>query len=244
MQMNQPVDQPADDPHDHDHETHRSHRGGWLRAAVLGANDGLLSTSSLVIGVAAGDVGRSVILLTGIAALVSGGLSMAAGEYASVSSQRDAERADLDIERRALDAHPEAELNELTAIYRGRGLSPELAREVATQLHDHDALVAHARDELGLAPDDLANPLQAATVSALSFALGALVPVLAMALFGSSIRSLATALVTLFGLACTGAVAARLGGAHAGRDAGRLVALGALAMVATSLIGSLVGTSL
>ncbi len=147
-------------------------------------------------------------------------------------------------EREALESHPEIELAELTKIYEERGLSPELAREVAVQLHDHDALVAHARDELGLEPDALANPLQAAGVSAASFAMGAMIPVLAMAIFGSSIRSMGTALVTLVALALTGALAARLGGARPGRAAVRLVSLGALAMVATSLIGSLVGTSL
>ncbi|MEZ5234692.1 MAG: VIT1/CCC1 transporter family protein [Acidimicrobiia bacterium] len=224
-------------------ETHRSQRSGWLRAAVLGANDGLLSTASLVLGVAAGNAGRSVLWLSGLASMAAGAFSMAAGEYTSVSSQRDAEEADLRAEAAELAAHPEAEFRELTEIYRRRGLSPELAHQVAMELHEVDALGAHARDELGLDPDDLAAPLQAAVVSFASFAAGAAVPVLAIGLLPQSVRSLITAVITLAALGGLGALAGRLGGAPMGRAALRLVALGALAMAVTTVIGSVVGVA-
>jgi VIT1/CCC1 family predicted Fe2+/Mn2+ transporter len=229
---------------EHSSEHHRSGRAGWLRAAVLGANDGLLSTASLVIGVAVGDSSRSVILLAGLAGMVAGAFSMAAGEYGSVASQRDAELADLDMERKALADEPDAEIAELAAIYRGRGLSAELADQVATQLHDSDALGAHARDELGLDPDGLARPLQAALVSATSFLLGALIPVLTIALAGSHLRIVLTAAITFVGLGLLGAVGAQLGGAPKGRAVARLVVLGGLAMAVSSGVGRLVGVSI
>jgi VIT1/CCC1 family predicted Fe2+/Mn2+ transporter len=227
----------------HRTEEHRSQRAGWLRAAVLGANDGLLSTASLVLGVAAGDATRSVLWLSGLASMAAGAFSMAAGEYTSVSSQRDAEEADLVAEQAELHANPDEELRELAAIYRRRGLSPELARQVAHELHAVDPLGAHARDELGLDPESLAAPRQAALVSFLAFAAGALVPVLTIGLLPSSIRMIVTAVVTLVALATLGALAARLGGADERRAAIRLVSLGALAMAVTSGIGALVGVA-
>jgi VIT1/CCC1 family predicted Fe2+/Mn2+ transporter len=230
-------------PVHHRSEQHRSQRAGWLRAAVLGANDGLLSTASLVLGVAAADVSRSVLWLSGLASMAAGAFSMAAGEYTSVSSQRDAEVADLRAEAAELQAYPEAEVRELTDIYRRRGLSPGLARRVADELHRTDALGAHARDELGLDPNALAAPLQAALVSFTSFGLGALVPVLTIALLPSAARMVVTAAVTLVALAVLGATAARLGGAPTRRAAVRLLVLGALAMAVTSAIGRLVGVT-
>jgi VIT1/CCC1 family predicted Fe2+/Mn2+ transporter len=227
----------------HRGEQHRSQRVGWLRAAVLGANDGLLSTASLVLGVAAADVGRSLLWLSGLASMAAGAFSMAAGEYTSVSSQRDAELADLRVEAAELQAHPEAEVRELTEIYRRRGLPPTLARRVADELHRSDALGAHARDELGLDPDALAAPFQAALVSFASFAVGAVLPVLTIALLPAAARMLVTAAITLVALASLGAAAARLGGAPTGRAAVRLLVLGALAMAVTSAIGSLVGVT-
>ncbi len=224
-------------------ERHRSQRTGWLRATVLGANDGLLSTAGLVLGVAAGGASRAVLWLSGLAALAAGAFSMAAGEYTSVSSQRDAEEADLRKERAELSTHPEDELRELTEIYRRRGLSEKLAHRVAGELHAHDALAAHARDELGLDPEALALPMQAAAVSFVAFAVGAVVPVLTIGLLPSSVRMLVTAVVTLVALAVLGAAAARLGGADARRGALRMAVLGALAMAVTSVIGQLVGVA-
>jgi VIT1/CCC1 family predicted Fe2+/Mn2+ transporter len=227
----------------HRTEEHRSQRAGWLRAAVLGANDGLLSTASLVLGVAAGNASSSVLWLSGLASMAAGAFSMAAGEYTSVSSQRDAEEADLVAEQAELHANPEDELRELAAIYRRRGLSPDLARQVALELHEVDPLGAHARDELGLDPEALAAPRQAALVSFLAFAAGAFVPVLTIGLLPSGMRSIVTAVVTLVALAVLGAIAARLGGADPRRAAVRLVVLGALAMAVTSGIGRLVGVA-
>lgn len=224
-------------------EEHRSQRSGWLRAAVMGANDGLLSTASLVLGVAAGNADRSVLWLSGLAAMAAGAFSMATGEYTSVSSQRDAQEADLRTEAAELKHNPDDEISELTEIYRRRGLSGELANRVAVELHEHDALAAHARDELGLDPEDLANPVEAAVVSFVSFLIGAVVPVLTIVLLSPSTRMLVTAVVTLFALGALGAVAARLGGADERRAALRLVGLGALAMAVTSGIGSLVGVA-
>lgn len=241
---------PAHDPvaydermRNHMEEEHKSHRAGWLRAAVLGANDGLLSTSSLVIGVAGGGAERQIVLLAGLAGLFAGAFSMAAGEYSSVSSQRDTEQADLEIERRALAEHPDVELAELAAIYRHRGLSRPLAQEVAEQLHAKDALRAHARDELGLDPDDLARPVQAAITSAVSFVLGAVVPLLFIVLMSVDLRVPVTAGVTLVALAGLGYLAAFLGGAPPWRAALRLFTLGGLSMLATYLIGHAVGVS-
>ncbi|MGN6215863.1 MAG: VIT1/CCC1 transporter family protein [Solirubrobacterales bacterium] len=224
-------------------ERHLSLRSNWLRAAVLGANDGILSTSSLVLGVAASGASRSAIVTAGIAGLMAGAGSMAAGEYVSVSSQRDTEDADLRLERHELASDPEGELRELTGIYEGRGLRPELAAEVARGLTEHDALEAHARDELGLPEDRRARPLQAAGASALSFAVGALLPLLAIGLFGSTSRVAACIIVTLLALVGLGALGARLGGAPVPRAVLRVVFWGATAMAVTAGVGALVGTA-
>ena len=224
-------------------EEHLSFRANWLRAAVLGANDGILSTSSLVLGVAASGAARSAIVTAGIAGLVAGAGSMAAGEYVSVSSQRDTEEADLRLEARELADDPEGEFAELVGIYEGRGLRPELAAEVATALTADDALAAHARDELGLEQDRRARPLQAAGASALSFASGAVLPLLAIGLFGSSVRIVACVVVTILALAGLGALGARLGGAPEVPALIRVVFWGVIAMAATSAIGALVGSA-
>lgn len=224
-------------------EEHSGHRAAWLRAAVLGANDGLLSTSSLLVGVASAAAGHSVLLATGVAALVSGAGSMAIGEYSSVSSQRDAERADLVAEAEELRSIPRAELAELTGIYERRGLSHELARQVAESLTEHDALAAHARDELGIDPDDLSRPLEAAVVSAGSFSLGALVPLLVVAVVSSSMRVGALVGAALVGLASLGAVGARLGGAPPLRPAVRVLVGGAAAMAIAWGVGQLFNVS-
>jgi len=221
----------------HHDETHAGHRASWLRAGVLGANDGLLSTSSLLIGVASASAGRSVLFATGVAALVAGAGSMAIGEYSSVSSQRDAELADLATEREELETMPRAELAELTTIYEKRGLRRELAREVAVALTEHDALTAHARDELGLDPDELARPMEAAGVSAISFSVGALVPLVVMMTVGQGIRVLGVVVAALVGLGVLGAVGARLGGAPPLRPALRVLVGGAVAMAVAYLVG-------
>jgi VIT1/CCC1 family predicted Fe2+/Mn2+ transporter len=224
-------------------EEHLSFRSNWLRAAVLGANDGILSTSSLVLGVAASGASRSAIVTAGVAGLVAGAGSMAAGEYVSVSSQRDTEDADLRLEERELAEDPEGELAELTAIYEARGLPSELALQVAEALMRHDALEAHARDELGLPEDRRARPLQAAGASALSFAVGAVLPLLAIGLFGSSIRIVACVVVTILALVGLGGLGARLGGAPEVPAIMRVVLWGAVAMGATAAIGALVGAA-
>ena len=223
-------------------EMHLSSRSNWLRAAVLGANDGILSTASLVLGVAASGASRSAIVIAGIAGLVSGALSMAAGEYVSVSSQRDTELADLRLEERELAQDPEGERRELAGIYERRGLSPRLAAEVADELSRGDVLAAHARDELGFDAATRARPLQAAWASAVSFATGASLPVLAVALVPSAARAAACVVVTLLALALLGAVGARLGGAPRLPAAARVVVWGVAAMAITSGIGALVGT--
>lgn len=224
-------------------EGHLSLRSNWLRAAVLGANDGILSTSSLVLGVAASGASRSAILTAGVAGLMAGAGSMAAGEYVSVSSQRDTEEADLRLERHELATDPKGELRELAGIYEDRGLRPELATEVARNLMEHDALEAHARDELGLPEDRRAQPLQAAGASALSFAVGALLPLLSIGIFGSSSRVIACILVTLMALIALGALGARLGGAPVPRAILRVVFWGATAMAVTAGVGALIGTA-
>ena len=224
-------------------ERHLSHRENWLRAAVLGANDGILSTAGLVLGVAAADASVSAIVTAGLAGLVAGALSMAAGEYVSVSSQRDAEMADLRLEERELAADPGGELEELAAIHRARGLSPELAQRVAEELTQRDALLAHARDELGIDEAGMAQPLQAAWSSAVSFALGAAVPLITIAAIPGGARIPATVVVTLAGLAALGAIGARLGGARTRPAALRVAAWGAVAMALTSAIGTLVGAA-
>lgn len=225
-------------------ERHLSLRSNWLRASVLGANDGILSTASLVLGVAASGASRSAIITAGIAGLMAGAGSMAAGEYVSVSSQRDTEEADLRLERRELASDPEGELRELAGIYEDRGLEPELATAVARGLTAHDALEAHARDELGLPEDRRARPLQAAGASALSFAVGALLPLLAIGVFGSSTRIAGCIVVTLVALVALGALGARLGGALVSRAVFRVVFWGATAMAVTAGVGALVGAAL
>ena len=225
-------------------EPHFIERSGWLRASVLGANDGIVSTASLIVGVAAASVGRPEILLAGIAGLVAGAMSMAAGEYVSVSSQADSEQADLDRERRELIDNPELELNELVTIYESRGLDPELARRVAEQLTQHDALEAHARDELGLSDVHLARPIQAATASALAFAVGAVLP-LGVAVISPLPRiGVFVSLGSLASLATLGAVAARAGGAKALKGCVRVTLWGAVAMAATALVGRAFGAVL
>jgi VIT1/CCC1 family predicted Fe2+/Mn2+ transporter len=222
-------------------ERHLGGRAAWLRAAVLGANDGLISTASLVLGVAAADNARAAVLIAGIAGLTAGGLSMAAGEYVSVSSQLDTERADLARERAELEADPAAEVDELAAIYRRRGLDADLARQVAVELSARDRLPIHARDELGIDVDALARPVQAAVISAVSFISGALVPVLLVALAPASARIAATIVATLVGLVALGVVGARLGGAPPGRAAIRVVVGGAAALAIAIGIGRLTG---
>lgn len=225
-------------------EGHRTQHIGWLRAAVLGANDGLLSTSSLVVGVAASGTGRSAVILAGVAGMVAGAVSMAAGEYVSVSSQADTESADLAKERRELADSPEGELQELAQIYRGRGLDPELARAVARQLTAHDALGAHARDELGISEITAARPVQAALASAGTFAVGAALPLVIVLSAPPAMLGRAVTTASLVALAALGALAARVGGASLIRGAVRMTFWGALAMGLTAAVGSLVGTQL
>ena len=223
-------------------EHHRSNRTGWLRAAVLGANDGIVSTASLVIGVAAAGAGRKEVLLAGIAGLVAGSLSMAAGEYVSVSSQEDTEQADLARERKELATEPEAEERELAGIYVQRGLDPALARSVAQQLMAHDALGAHARDELGLSEIMAAKPLQAALASAATFAVGAALPIVTAVLSPISATTIAVAITSLIFLAILGALAARAGGASPWIGMARVAFWGAAAMALTAGVGKLFGT--
>jgi VIT1/CCC1 family predicted Fe2+/Mn2+ transporter len=223
-------------------ELHRSDRIGWLRAAVLGANDGLISTSSLVVGVAAAAPSGAMVTIAAVAGLAAGALSMAAGEYVSVSSQADTERADLARERGELLASPEAERAELTDIYVSRGLSRDLAGQVADQLMAHDALGAHARDELGLQEATRARPAQAAIASAASFAVGAAPPALLTAFLPLATLTPAVVAVTLALLLILGGVAARLGGASPWRGALRVVFWGAVAMGCTAVVGRLFGT--
>lgn len=224
-------------------EIHRTTRIGWLRAAVLGANDGIVSTASLVIGVAAAGAGRSDVMVAGVAGLVAGALSMAAGEYVSVSSQADTERADIARERTELREWPADEEDELSAIYIGRGLEPALARTVAQQLMAHDPLEAHARDELGLHADFAARPLQAAMASAATFAVGAGLPLLTLTLAPPAGLSLTVAGASLACLVALGALAARAGGAPAGIGALRVGFWGALAMAVTAAAGALFGAA-
>jgi VIT1/CCC1 family predicted Fe2+/Mn2+ transporter len=224
-------------------ERHRSERIGWLRAAVLGANDGIVSTASLVVGVAAADGARQHVLIAGIAGLVAGALSMAAGEYVSVSSQADTEQADLSRERHELATQPQAEEDELAGIYERRGLDRDLARSVARQLMAKGALAAHARDELGLTEELAARPLQAALASAATFAVGAGVPVLTILLAPPGALVAVVALVSLLCLVALGAAAARVGGAPVLVGAARVTLWGLLAMLATALVGRLFGAA-
>lgn len=223
-------------------EFHNIHKVGWLRAAVLGANDGIISTASLMMGIASAQAAGSTVLLTGLAGLVAGALSMAAGEYVSVRSQADTEQADIARERAELAAHPESELHELTEIYVTRGLDRELARQVAVQMTAHDALAAHARDELGIVEAMQARPLQAAVASAVTFALGALIP-LVTALIAREHLIVALALVALVSLASLGALAARAGGASLVKGALRVCSWGAIAMAVTGAVGYCFGIS-
>jgi len=223
-------------------EHHRSQRAPWLRAAVLGANDGILSTAAVVVGVAAARTGRNDVLIAGIAALVAGALSMAVGEYVSVSSQRDAEQADLAVEAEALRDHPRAELHELARIYEERGVEPDLAALVAGQLMAKDELGAHARDELGITDLATARPVQAAWTSALAFTCGAIWPVIAV-FAPTSVRAWTVAVVTVAALAVLGAIGATLGGAARGRAAARTVVLSSTALLISYLIGPLVGNA-
>jgi VIT1/CCC1 family predicted Fe2+/Mn2+ transporter len=222
-------------------ERHRTDRIGWLRAAVLGANDGIVSTASLVVGVAAAGAGPSNVLITGIAGLVAGAMSMAAGEYVSVHSQADTEKADVTRERAELSADPAAEERELTAIYVARGLEPGLAHQVAGQLMAHDALGAHARDELGISETMSARPVQAALASAASFAAGAALPLAVVALAPAAALIALVSGTSLAFLAGLGALAARAGGASALAGAWRVTFWGALAMAITAGVGAWFG---
>lgn len=228
----------------HEGEEHAAGIGArlnWLRAGVLGANDGIVSTAGLVVGVAAATASRTAILTAGVAGLVAGALSMAAGEYVSVSTQRDTERALLEKERRELVEMPEEELDELTEIYRGKGLSPELARAVAVELTEHDAFAAHVEAELGIDPDNLTNPWHAAIASAVAFTLGSVLPLLAITLLSVDVRVPVTMLAVVLALVVTGWTSAALGEADRGRAVRRNVVGGVLAMAVTYGIGSLVG---
>jgi VIT1/CCC1 family predicted Fe2+/Mn2+ transporter len=224
-------------------EGHLGHRVGWLRAMVLGANDGIISTSALLLGVAAADADRTAILTAGTAGLVAGAVSMGLGEYVSVSSQRDSERSDIAKETWELEHQADHELEELTAIYRSKGLDEGLAREVAVQLTEHDALGAHLRDELGIDGDELAKPFQAAWSSTIAFSLGAAVPLIATALAGASTRIATIVVVTLVALVGLGYLGARLGGAAPGRPIARIVVGGAIAMAVTMAVGQLFGAA-
>ncbi|MCC6735722.1 MAG: VIT family protein [Bauldia sp.] len=224
-------------------ETHLISRIGWLRAAVLGANDGIISTASLVLGIASASAPRGDVILTAVAGLVAGAMSMAAGEYVSVSSQSDTENADLDRERRELAGEPEAELDELAGIYEGRGLDPALAREVARQLMAKDALAAHARDELGISEITTARPVQAALASAATFSVGAAAPLLLVIVSPASVLIPVVAAGSLAFLALLGYLGARTGGAGTLRPTLRVTFWGALAMAVTAGIGALIGTA-
>jgi VIT1/CCC1 family predicted Fe2+/Mn2+ transporter len=213
----------------------------WLRAGVLGADDGIVSVAGIVVGVAAASAARGPIFTAGIAGLAAGALSMAVGEYVSVSTQRDSERAMLDKERRELIAQPGAELDELVALYRAKGLSPQTAQRVAEELTAHDAFAAHAEAELGIDPQELTNPWQAALSSAVSFTMGALLPLLAILLPPPSARIPVTVVAVLIALAITGSSSALLGGANPRRAALRVTAGGAVAMAITFAIGHLIG---
>jgi VIT1/CCC1 family predicted Fe2+/Mn2+ transporter len=224
-------------------EEHRTERIGWLRAAVLGANDGIVSTASLVVGVAAAGATREDILLAGVAGMVAGALSMAAGEYVSVSSQADTEQADLELERAELALDREGEERELATIYVRRGLQPDLALTVARQLMAHDALGAHARDELGLFDKMAARPLQAAFASAATFAVGAVLPILTVLVAPQARLVAVVSAASLICLAALGALAGRAGGAPPSTGAARVAFWGAVAMAATAGVGALFGTT-
>ena len=225
-------------------EAHRTHRTGWLRAAVLGANDGIVSTASLLVGVAAANASQTTLLMTGVAALVAGAMSMAAGEYVSVCSQADTEKADLAREEAELTKNPALELQELTGIYMQRGLSPELATEVAGQLSKHDALGAHARDELGISSAVSAKPLQAAVASAVSFAMGAALPLGVAALAPLQNVMVWIAGASFISLTLLGVVAAQAGGSAMWPSVWRVTFWGLLAMAATAAVGRFFNVSI
>ena len=224
-------------------ERHRTDRIGWLRAAVLGANDGLVSTASLVVGVAAAHAGRNEVLVAGLAGLAAGAMSMAAGEYVSVSSQSDTEKADLERERKELSSDHASEVNELAGIYVERGVEPMLARQVAEQLMAKDALGAHAREELGITPNQTARPLQAALTSAATFGVGAAIPLLTAFLISKSLLIPAVVGVSLLFLAVLGGLAAQTGGANPWIGAARVAFWSALAMGVTAGVGAVLGVS-
>lgn len=223
-------------------ERHNSHRSGWLRAAVLGANDGIISTASLMLGIAAANQSQSAILLAGVAGLVAGAVSMAAGEYVSVCSQADLEKADLEKERKELIDDPEGELRELEGIYMSRGISRELSKQVAAELTQKDALGAHAREELGITDFNAAKPLQAALASAASFAVGAFIPLLTAILIAQQSLFFIPA-ISLISLTLLGALAAKIGGAKPFKGAIRVTFWGAAAMAATAFVGSFFGVA-
>ncbi len=222
-------------------EHHLVHRTGWLRAAVLGANDGLISTASLLVGIAASGAGQSTLILAGLAGLMAGAMSMAAGEYVSVSSQSDTERADIEKEARELALHPEQELAELAMIYEHRGLTPDLALQVAEQLTAHDALGAHVRDEIGITDALTAKPLQAAWTSAVTFVVGAFLPLAVVFLIPATQAVAALVFSTLIFLALLGGLGAQAGGSSLMMGAVRVTFWGAMAMLATYLVGLVFG---
>ena|SRR5690242_1942576 len=224
-------------------ETHKSHRAGWLRAAVLGANDGIVSTASLIVGVAAANTGRQNVLIAGVAGLVSGAISMAAGEYVSVSSQSDTEKADLELEKRELATMPDAELDELRGIYIERGLDPNLALQVAQQLTARGALSAHARDELGISDKTIARPIQAAMASAATFAIGAALPLTTVMFAPFENLLVIVSVLSLVFLAALGMLAAWAGGASLWKGALRVTFWSAFAMALTAAVGKLFGTA-
>jgi VIT1/CCC1 family predicted Fe2+/Mn2+ transporter len=228
----------------HSEEPHKSHRGNWLRASVLGVDDGIVSVTSLMLGISTAHASSSVILTAGIAGLVAGALSMATGEYVSVSSQRDSEKADIQMETRSLADNPDEELAELTAIYEHRGLDSKLAKKVAEQLHAHDAVSAHLRDEIGIDGSALANPIQAAFASALSFSIGAVVPIIASLADSGSSKVWAIVIASLIALGISGAIGAFLGGGNRIWAAARVFIGGGIAMAITAFIGHLIGKSI
>ena len=232
-----------DKPSAHPGEPHKSHRGNWLRASVLGVDDGIVSVSSLMLGVSTAHASSSIILTAGIAGLVAGALSMAMGEYVSVSSQRDSEKADILMEKRSLEDNPEEELAELTAIYQQRGLEPKLAKTVAKQLHAHDAISAHLRDEIGIDGDSLANPIQAALASATAFSVGAIIPIIATLTVSGNAKAWAIVIASLVALGISGAIGAFLGGGNRLWAAARVFIGGGAAMTITALIGHIIGRS-
>lgn len=233
-----------DTPSAHSDDPHYITRSNWLRAAVLGANDGIVSVSSLIVGVAAADPSPRAAVIAGIAGLAAGAMSMAAGEYVSVSSQSDTERADIERERQALKDTPEAELQELAEIYQDRGLSPQTALQVARELTAHDALGAHVRDELGLSDIHAANPLQAALASGVTFSIAAAVPLVAAVLAPPGMVIPVVLVVTVFALAALGALGAKAGAAPLLRATVRVVLWGVFAMAITAAVGWLFGVSL